>query len=88
MVLANGFMLSRKYYYSSQYMREPGRRGGGGRRGGWGELGGGILLTLSLTSFLFVSHPASTSVSSVFMLFLHSDTILSNISYVNESVLC
>jgi hypothetical protein len=30
MVLENGFMLSRKYYYSSQYMRESG--GGGDER--------------------------------------------------------
>jgi len=40
-VLANGFMLSRKYYYSSQYMREPGRRVDVGVGGGVGLGGGG-----------------------------------------------
>jgi hypothetical protein len=79
-VLANGFMLSRKYYYSSQYMREPGRR-----EDGLGLGGGANSLTLSQTSFLFVSHSTSTSVSSrLYVIFTRRHSQLFVISHKFE----
>jgi len=56
-VLANGFMLSRKYYYSSQYMREPGKRVEGGVGEGLGGEGeNSLTLFTDFVSFCFSSN--------------------------------